>query len=285
MREAFPVSEDVVRYYNQTWADYRVIWLSRVNYAFHFGYHDQPRMPHKRALVRHNEVMADIAQVAPGDRVLDAGCGVGGTSCWLAEQRGATVVGITVVPDQVERARVIAARRGVTHSATFEVADYLRIPYPDASFDVVWVQESLCHSADKAAAYREFHRVLRPGGRLVVAEYMCTTRALSPLDSRIVRAWLAGWMMPDLDTFEEHRDCATTIFDQVEVRNATLFVRPSLQRLFFRSAVLYPLAVLLRLLRVRSATQHGNVRASVLQYLALRRAAWGYGILSAKRRC
>lgn len=279
------MSEDVVRYYNQTWADYRVIWLSRVNYAFHFGYHDAPRMPHKRALVRHNEVMADIAQVKPGDLVLDAGCGVGGTSCWLAEHRGATVVGITLVPNQVERARAIAVRRGVSDSTRFEVADYSRIPYPDASFDVVWAQESLCHSADKAATYREFRRVLRPGGRLVVAEYMRTTRSLAPLDTRIVRGWLAGWMMPDLDTFQEHQDSAGAVFDQVEVRNATPFVRPSLRRLFFRSAALYPLAVLLRLLRVRSATQHGNVRASVLQYLALRRAAWGYGILLARRRC
>ena len=164
------MSLDVVRYYDQTWADYRIIWLSRSNYAFHFGYHDAPGMRHRRALVRNNEVMADAAQVQAGDRVLDAGCGVGGTSCWLAHERGATVVGITLVPNQVERARVIAKRRGVADKATFQVADYSRIPYPDASFDVVWAQESLCHSADKAATYREFHRVLRPGGRLVIAE-------------------------------------------------------------------------------------------------------------------
>ncbi len=278
------MSEDVIRYYDQTWADYRIIWLSRSNYAFHFGYHDQPGMRHRQALVRNNEVMADIAQVRPGDHVLDAGCGVGGTSCWLAQQRGATVVGITLVPDQVKRARAIAERRGVGAQATFEVADYSCIPYPDASFDVVWAQESLCHSPDKQATYREFYRVLRPGGRLVIAEYMRTTRDLAPLDSRIVRGWLAGWMMPDLGTFDEHGAMAADAgFAPATVRNATEFVQPSLRRLFLRSVLLYPIAVLLRLTRVRSATQHGNVRASVLQYLALRRRAWGYGILSAQR--
>lgn len=280
------MSEDVIRYYDQTWADYRVIWLSRTNYALHFGYHDRPNMPHKAALVRNNEILADTAQVQAGDHVLDAGCGVGGTSCWLVEHRNATVTGITLVRNQVERAQVIAERRGVADRATFEVADFSRIPYPDASFDVVWAQESLCHSPDKAATYREFHRVLRPGGRLVIAEYMRTSRDLSPLNTRIVRGWLAGWMMPDLDTFDEHRSSAVAAgFDQVDVRNATAFVRPSLRRLFLRSAVLYPIAVMLHLLRVRTATQHGNVRASVLQYLALRRDAWGYGIVSAKRRC
>ena len=74
---------NVVRYYEQTWADYRVMWLNQVNYAFHFGYHDVPGMPHHLALARHNEMMAERAGVQAGDRILDAGCGVGGTACWL----------------------------------------------------------------------------------------------------------------------------------------------------------------------------------------------------------
>ena len=277
---------EIVRYYDETWADYRVIWCNEVNYAFHFGYHDVPGMPHHLALARHNEVMAETAGVRAGDRVLDAGCGVGGTSCWLAEYRGALVTGVTLVAGQVERARSIAAERGIAHLATFEVADYSHLPYDDASFDVVWAQESLCHSADKSATYRELHRVLRPGGRLVVAEYMRTTRELSRLDALVVREWLAGWVMPDLDTIAEHRAAAIAAgFDPVEVRNETPNVEPSLRRLFRRTSMLYPIGVLLRLLRVRSATQHGNVRASVLQYVALRRKAWAYCILCAERQC
>jgi cyclopropane fatty-acyl-phospholipid synthase-like methyltransferase len=280
------MSEDVVRYYDQTWADYRVIWLSRANYALHFGYHDRPGMPHEQALVRNNEVLADIARIGEGDHVLDAGCGVGGSSCWLAQERKAMVTGITLARNQVARAHVIAQRRGVTERTRFEVADYSRMPYPDGSFDVVWAQESLCHSPDKAATYREFLRVLRPGGRLVIAEYMRTTRDLTPRDTRTMRAWLDGWKMPDLDTFDEHRAAAVACgFDQVAIRDSTVHVRPSLRRLFLRSVILYPIAILLHLLRIRSATQHGNVRASVLQYLALRRGNWGYGVLSATKRC
>ena len=277
---------DVVRYYEQTWADYRVVWCNQVNYAFHFGYHDTPGMPHHLALTRHNEVMADIARVHPNDHVLDAGCGVGGTSCWLAEHRNARVTGITVVPEQVQRARAIAAERGLAHRATFELADYSNLPYPNECFDVVWAQESLCHSANKAATYRELFRVLRPGGRLVIAEYMRTTRALRRLDALVVRGWLAGWAMPDLDTIDEHRASARAAgFDTVHVRDDTRFVEPSLRRLFRRTCAVYPIGVLLRLLRVRTATQHGNVRASMLQYVALRRGAWAYGILWAERRC
>lgn len=275
---------DVVGYYEQTWADYRIIWVSRNNYAFHFGYHDRPGLRHRLALLRNNEVLADTVAIRPGDRVLDAGCGVGGTSCWLAQERGAEVVGVTLVPDQVQRAQRIAERRGVSDRVRFEVADFNHLPYPDGSFDVVWAQESLCHSPDKAATYREFLRVLKPGGRLVIAEYMRKRRDLQGLEAGMVRGWLAGWMMPDLDTFDEHLAHATAAgFAGADVRDATRFTRPSLRRLFLRSAILYPIAILLRLTRIRSETQHGNVRASVLQYLALRRDLWGYGILHARR--
>ena len=275
---------NVVRYYEQTWADYRVMWLNQVNYAFHFGYHDVPGMPHHLALARHNEMMAERAGVQAGDRILDAGCGVGGTACWLAEHRGAEVTGVTLVSDQVSRARAIAAERGLSARAAFEVADYSALPYADGSFDVVWAQESLCHSSDKATTYRELFRVLRPGGRLIIAEYMRTTRDLGRLDGAIVRRWLAGWAMPDLDTIQEHSASANAAgFTTVNVRRETRYVEPSLRRLCLRSAAVFPIGVLLRAVRVRSAIQHGNVVASVLQYIALKRRAWEYCTLLAER--
>ena len=276
----------IVEYYEQTWFDYRVMWLNRVNYALHFAYHDIPGMPHHLALIRHNEVMADRAHVAPGDYVLDAGCGVGGTTCWLAEHRRARVMGVTVVPEQVTRAEAIAARRGVSSQVRFKVADYMNLPVQDHTFDVVWAQESLCHAPDKAASYREFYRVLKPGGRLEVAEYMRTTRSLGRFDARMVRAWVDGWAMPDLDTMDEHGSAATAAgFDALEIRDETRYVEPSLRRLFLRATASYPIGVVLRLSRLRTHVQQANVRASFLQYLALRRGTWRYGILSASRPC
>jgi SAM-dependent methyltransferase len=265
----------IVQYYEQTWFDYRVMWLNRVNYSLHFAYHDVPGMPHRLALTRHNEVMAERAAVAPDEHVLDAGCGVGGTTCWLAEHRQARVMGVTLVPEQVTRAKAIAAQRGLTN-----------LPVPDCTFDVVWAQESLCHAPDKAATYNEFHRVLKPGGRLVVAEYMRTTRSLGRFDARVVLAWVDGWAMPDLDTMDEHRTAATAAgFASVEIRDETRYVEPSLRRLFLRATAVYPIGVMLRLSRVRTQVQHANVRASFLQYVALRRGTWRYGILSATRPC
>ena len=188
--------DSLIRYYDETWLDYRLVWLEPSNFAIHFGYHDGERRSHAEALVQMNRVLADLARIGQGQRVLDAGCGVGGSSMWLAEHRGAQVLGITPVRSQVARARAFARRRGLSHLIRYRLADYADTGLPSASFDVVWALESLCHARDKAAVYREFARVLRPGGRLVIAEYARSARPLPGWKEQLLREWLSGWMHP-----------------------------------------------------------------------------------------
>ena len=114
------------------------------------------------------------------------------------------MVGITPVASQVARARRYAALRGLSERAAFEQADYTGTPFPDASFDVVWALESLCHAVEKAAFYQEAARLLRPGGRLVVAEYIRAERPLRAPGERLLHEWLDGWAIGDLDTRDEH---------------------------------------------------------------------------------
>ena len=93
----------ITDYYDHTWIDYRVLWLNRDNLAIHFGLYDETTHGHADALRNHNRVLADRIGLQPGERVLDAGCGVGGSAFWLAQRRAAEVVGITLPRSQVER--------------------------------------------------------------------------------------------------------------------------------------------------------------------------------------
>jgi MPBQ/MSBQ methyltransferase len=112
---------------------------------------------------------ADLAP--PGTRVLDVGCGIGGTSRHLAARHpAAAVTGITLSPKQRDRAAALAAERGLGN-VDFCVMDALAMDFPDASFDVVWACESGEHMPDKGAYVREMARVLRPGGTLVLATW------------------------------------------------------------------------------------------------------------------
>jgi tocopherol O-methyltransferase len=104
-------------------------------------------------------------------KIIDIGCGIGGSSLYLAEKLTAEVVGITLSPVQAQRAQERAVAAGLQDKATFKVANALAIPYADNTFDVVWTLESGEHMPDKTKFLQECYRVLKPGGRLIFATW------------------------------------------------------------------------------------------------------------------
>jgi tocopherol O-methyltransferase len=148
--------------------------------GIHFGYYDDQHRDHDAAVLNINRKLADVAGISKQDRVLDAGCGIGGSSLWLAANRRCRVVGINIVPWQIQQAQALAAQRGLQALADFQLADYADTKLKADSFTVVWGLESVVHAADKQAVIQEAYRLLQPGGRLVIAEYMLTINRLAP---------------------------------------------------------------------------------------------------------
>ncbi len=108
-------------------------------------------------------------RMAPDARILDAGCGSGVIARLLASHRpGGDVVGVDVNPGHVAYARDRAAAEGLTN-LSFEVGDLNRLPFADASFDVIWSHFVLYFLPYPEAALREFRRVVRPGGTVLIA--------------------------------------------------------------------------------------------------------------------
>jgi SAM-dependent methyltransferase len=114
----------------------------------------------------------DLLTLAPGERVLELGCGTGVFLPALANAVGSTgqVVGLDHNPGFLEEARQRVAATRASLVVTLEAADAMRLPYPPASFDAVHVERVLMHLEDPDAALREVCRVLKPGGRFVAAE-------------------------------------------------------------------------------------------------------------------
>jgi cyclopropane fatty-acyl-phospholipid synthase-like methyltransferase len=267
-------------YYEDSWFDYRFLWLDPRTRAMHFGYDDGRGRKHADALIALNEVMAARAGLARGDRVLDAGCGVGGTSFWLTEEWDADVVGVNLVADHVDRARRYTSERNLGDRPRFEVRDYCNTGFEPDSFDVVWATESACHAPVKADFVAEAMRLLRPGGRLVMAEYV--PFPADPPHPAITR-WEEAWEMT-LATAETWSDAfADAGFTDVEIEDITSHVRASLRRLRRLCLLLGPIARGLHLVRLRTDAQQRNIAGSNAMWEALQAGAWFYAIMVATK--
>lgn len=116
--------------------------------------------------------LAQFAGIREGSRVLDVGCGLGGSSLWLAQQRRCSMLGITLSPLQVELATERARDVNLAAQVQFQVHDANDLNLPAESFDAVWVIECSEHLQDKQRFIANCHRVLRPGGVLALCAWL-----------------------------------------------------------------------------------------------------------------
>lgn len=110
--------------------------------------------------------LLDLLQVDAENQVVDVACGHGGPGLWLAQEAGARVVGIDPSTAGLAVARARAARLGLADRVTFQAGTFERTGLPNVVADAVVTIEALQYAPDKAAAFAELHRILRPGGRI-----------------------------------------------------------------------------------------------------------------------
>lgn len=120
--------------------------------------------------IRGREATAELAQLAklsPNLRVVDVGCGLGGSTRYLASVCGCRTTGIDLIREYCDVATALSARMGLEEVVDFRHGSALNMPFDDATFDIAWTEHAQMNIRDKTAFYTEIARVLRPGGRLV----------------------------------------------------------------------------------------------------------------------
>jgi cyclopropane fatty-acyl-phospholipid synthase-like methyltransferase len=274
----------IIGYYDATRLDYRILWFGSKNRSVHFGFYDHEVKTHGEALLNLNKVMARKSEVKHGDIILDAGCGQGGSAVWLAENYDVQVSGITLVPHQVIKAQKHAKKNRVEQRVRFYEQDYTSTHFEDESFTLIWACESVCHAKNKIGFYKEAFRLLKPGGRLICAEYFRSNRPLPPAGEKLLSQWLHGWSINDIDTVKEHQtnvlECGFTDFNAVDI---TDFTKPSLRHLHSMSRKLWRFGQFLKSIGLRNKINHGNHFSSIKQYEALENQLWNYGLITAKK--
>ncbi len=132
----------------------------------------------------------------PGGRVLDLGCGIGGTTTWVSQALKVEAVGVTISPEQVRMARARAARLGLAAHCTFLEADFENLPGL-GWFQGAWAIESACHAASLERFFGAAAGALAPGGRLVVVDDFLVEPALASAQWWVGQFQI-GWRIPSL---------------------------------------------------------------------------------------
>lgn len=282
--ESLDYHKKIIDYYNATEHAYRDSWDLDNSLAIHYGYWDEQVRSFPASLVRMNEVMAEQACILPGEKVLDAGCGVGGSSIFLAAIRGALVTGITLSPKQARQATANAKEKGVEGKVNFQAMDYCSTSFPDQSFDIVWGCESICYAGNKEEFIKEAWRLLRPGGRLIVADGFVT--AFQNNGHPVIRQWLDGWQVNYLETSQRFASFMEKAgFKNISYRNITQFTAHSSRRLyrFYFLASLYLFWKKITFSYNSTSVQKGNIRACKFQYSGMKKKLWEYGMIVGKK--
>lgn len=271
-------------YYKNGHFFYRFFWMNKRNLAMHFGFWDKSTKNLNDALTNENKIIAGKLSLKKGDKVLDAGCGVGGTAIWVAENYGVNVVGITITEKQVELAKKYAKGRNVEKLVDFKLRDFCDTKFPSESFDKIYAIESVCHAVDKADFLREAYRLLKPGGEIIVSDGYLIKEELNDSQKQIYDDLCQGWVLPSLASKKYFNDSMQKIgFKNVNFQDATDKVLKSSKEMHDSAKLIYPVVNFLSKLSLISKTVASAEKACLAQYPVFKEKVGIYGIFTGEK--
>ena len=182
-----------------------------------------PRESLEDSKIRHQRLMIAKLELREGMTVVDVGCGIGGPMRRVVREAGVRVVGVNSSEVQLDRAKSLNAEVGIGHMVDYLACSFMDMgAIADGTFDRGYAIESTCHAPDKAGAFAEIYRVLKPGA-LFWGQEMCMTDRFDPDDHRhraLKQDLMHGIALKDIATTGEvNRTLETVGFEVIEGRD------------------------------------------------------------------
>ena len=188
----------IQRHYDRLSAFYRTFWGEHIHHGLWEGARNA-----KEAQVALIERLAAKADIRPGSHVLDVGCGLGGSSIWLARNLKCTVVGLTISPVQLEIATRRARRQGLSGRVQFRLQDANDLSNEN-EFDCVWVVECSEHLFNKVGFISRAAAALHAGGVLALCAWLRADGPLGNSGRLLIDRVCRGMLCPSLGTKSEY---------------------------------------------------------------------------------
>lgn len=272
---------DTAKLYNEATRDYE-FWSRDHN--MHFGYYSPFRTNPFRRDTMLNEMNRQIFRRLETENksICDLGCGMGATMRYgLRKHANLTMTGITLSDFQVREGNKLLADL----AGTILLEDYNQTSFGNNSFDGAYAMESLCHSGHCEQSLREAHRILKPEGRLVIADAFLKKKIknLCPGGSYCYRSLCRGWSLEKLGDIQSTKKTLEKVgFSDIAVKDISLRVAPSVLHVPFAIAgFLFRKFVNAESIKAQSIS---NLKGSLFALLSgIQMNNFGYYILTCKK--
>ncbi len=194
------VSKSVIKtHYNLSTLFYRLMWGPHIHHGL-WSDHESPKV----AQVKLTERLADLGQLKSGQKMIDIGCGMGGSSIHLAKTRQIESTGVTISRVQRVWAASSAGLQGVGGRTRFICADAESVELPAAEADLLWSVECTEHLFDKAAFFKRAVQWIKPGGRIAIAAWLAGSNLQTDQQRDLVYKVCENFFCPSLGTAEDY---------------------------------------------------------------------------------
>ncbi len=195
--------------------------------CIHHGYYEKGIRSHVQSVLNMNDFVGRLLEIDTKDKqakkILDAGCGVGGTAIYLAKKYpNVNFIGITDVSEHIEMAKALAKENNVMSNTNFILKNFNNTDFLSNQFDAIYLVESSCYALNKQHLVHKLYRILKPGGTLIIIDAFLTNVQLNSFLKNIYVWFCKGWGLPNLIKIVEFEDILKTEgFHEIEVRDLT----------------------------------------------------------------
>ena len=256
-------NKETEKYYDDLQIIYNLFWSNK---ALHYGFWDKTTKKLSNAIENTDRFVSKLLDLQKDDYVLDTGCGVGGSSFFIAKKFGVKVIGITLSSRQIKQARKNARKLHLDNLVSFEVMDFNKTGFEDKTFTKIFGIESICHAYNKLDFLKEAYRLLRLGGKIVVVDGFLTKRDLTQKEKGIYNKCLMGFKVANFSHKDDFlNDLRKAGFKNIKFYDKTDEVIPSSRRIALYGYLFSPFFCILSKLRIIPKDIHEMAIACINQ--------------------